>query len=32
MAVAGFMWKGPTRRLSPLSGEDSMLGEKSVAC
>ncbi len=32
MAVAGFMWKGPTRRLSPESGDESMLGVKSVAC
>ena len=32
MAVAGFIWKGPTRRLSPVSGEESMLGVKSAAC
>ena len=32
IAVAGFMWKGPTRRASPVSGEDSMMGVKSVAC
>ena len=32
MAVAGFMLKGPTRRLSPVSGEERILGVKPVAC